>query len=61
MDKRNRCFQIVHKEVEFIGNKIADALTKSNDDNIEKQELVEEIIVPPEKRKEILNKLRRVL
>ena len=42
-------------------NKIADAVTKSNDDNIEKQEPVEEIIIPPEKRDEILHKLRKVL
>ena len=41
--------------------KKADAVTKSNDDNIEKQEPVEEIIIPPEKKEEILNKLRRVL
>ena len=33
----------------------------SNDDNIEKQEPAEEIIIPPEKREEILNKLRKVL
>ena len=33
----------------------------SNDDNIEKQEPVEEIIIPPKKRDEILNKLRNVL
>ena len=53
--------KVVHKAGEFIGNKIADTATKSNDDNIEKQEPVEEIITPPEKRDEILNKLRRVL
>ena len=52
---------IVHKEGKFIGNKIADTITKSNDYNIEKQEPVGEIITPPEKRKEILNKLRKVL
>ena len=34
----------------FIGNKIADAVTKSNDDNIKKQEPAEEIIIPPEKK-----------
>ena len=51
----------VHKSGEFIGNKIADAVTKSNNYNIEKQEPVEEVIIPPEKREEILNKLRRVL
>ena len=41
--------KVVHKEGEFIGNKIADAVTKSNEDNIEKQE------------REIRNKLSRVL
>ena len=35
--------KIVHKVSEFIGNKIVDAVTKSNDDNIDKQEPVEEI------------------
>ena len=29
---------VVHKAGEFKGNKIADAATKSNNDNIEKQE-----------------------
>ena len=53
--------KVVHKADEFIGNKTADAITKSNDDNIEEQEPVEEIIVPREKREEILNKLRKVL
>ena len=48
--------KVVHKADEFIGNKIADAITKSNDDNIEEQEPVEEIIVPREKREEILSK-----
>ena len=53
--------KVVPKAGEFTGNKIADTVTTSNDDNIEKQEPVEEIIIPPEKREEILNKLRRVL
>ena len=53
--------KVVHKAGEFIGYRIADAVTKSNDDNIEKQEPVEEIIIPLEKRDEILNKLRRKL
>ena len=52
--------KVVHKAGKFIGNKIADAITKSNDDNIEKQEPVEGIIIPPRKRKNILNKLRRL-
>ena len=53
--------KLVHKADEFLGNKIADAVTKSNNDNIEKQEPVEEIIIPPEKKDEILNKLSKVL
>ena len=53
--------KVVHKAGEFMGNKIADIVTKSKDDKIVKQEQFEEIIVPPEKRDEILNKLRGVL
>ena len=41
----------VHKAGEFIGNKIEDAATKPNNDKIVKQELVEEIIIPPEKER----------
>ena len=56
--------KVVHKAGEFIGNKVADAVTKSNDDKNVKPDKnprnVEEII-PPEKRDEILNKLRKVL
>ena len=52
---------VFHKAGEYLGNKIADTVTKSNDDKIEKQEFVEEIIIPSEKRDEILNKLRKVL
>ena len=37
----------IHKVVEFLGNKITDAVTKPNDDKVEKQEPVEEIIIPP--------------
>ena len=50
----------VQKVSEFIGNKIADAVTKSNNDKIVKQERVEEIIIPSEKENEMLNKLRQV-
>ena len=53
--------KVVHKTGEFIRNKIAHAVTKSKDDNIEKQEPVEKIIITPEKRDEILNKFRKVL
>ena len=51
----------VHKAAEFIGNKIADTVTKSNDDETVKQEPVEEIVIPTEKIDKILNKLRKVL
>ena len=53
--------KVVHKAGEFIRNEIADAVTKSNDDKIVKQEPAEEIIIRPEERDEILNKLRQVL
>ena len=42
--------KVLHKAGEFLGNKIADAITKSNDDNIEKQEPIEEVIIPSEKK-----------
>ena len=45
------CFQnVVHKAGEFSGKEIADPVTKSNGDKIVKQESVEEIFIPPEKR-----------
>ena len=61
--------KVVHRTGELLGNKIADAVTKSNDDKIikpkhvidENPRNVEEIIIPPEKREEILNALRQVL
>ena len=54
--------KVVHKTGEFLGNKIEVALTKSNDDNIVKQEEpVEEIIIPPEARDEIFKKFRKVV
>ena len=28
--------KVVHKEGEYLGNKVADVVTKSNDDNIDK-------------------------
>ena len=57
--------KLVHKAGEFLGNQISVAVNKSNDDKIvkpdENTKNVEEIIIPPEKRDEILNKLRKVL
>ena len=43
----------VHKTGEFLGNKIADSVAKSNDDIIVKTKPVEEIITPPQKKEEI--------
>ena len=53
----------------YLGNEIADAVlsktlatpTKSDYDEIVKQERVEEIIIPPDKIEEIFKKLRKVL
>ena len=53
--------KVIHKAGEYLGDKNADAVIKSNNVNIEKQEPVEEIIIPPKKREEIVNKLRKVL
>ena len=56
---------VVHKAGEYLGNKITEAVTKPNDDKIVKLDEnlrnVEEIIIPLDKRDEILNKLRKVL
>ena len=52
--------KVVHKAGELLRNKIADAVTKANGDKIVKQETIEEIIIPLEKRDEILNKLRQL-
>ena len=53
--------KVVHKTDTFLGNKIADVVTKPKDDKIVKQEPVKEIIIQLENRDEILNKLRQVL
>ena len=50
--------KVVHKTGEFIENEIADAVTKSSNVEIEKQEPVEELVIPLD---EILNKLIKVL
>ena len=61
--------KVLHKAGDYLRNKIADTVlsktiatrTNSNDGNIEKEESIEEIAISPEKREEILNKLRKVL
>ena len=51
----------MHKTGEIINNKVADAVAKSNNYKIVKQEPFEQLIILPEKREEILNELRQVL
>ena len=46
----NASKKVFHKAGEYSGNKIADAVTKPNDDNIESQNPIEEIIIPSPKR-----------
>ena len=53
--------KVVHKAGEFVGNKMADAVTKSNKYKIKKQKPIGEIIIPPEKRDKILDKFRKVI
>ena len=54
-----------HKASDVLVNKTTHVLTKSNDDIIlkpgENPRNVEEIIITPEKRDEIINKLRKIL
>ena len=51
---------VVHKVGEFLGNKTPDAVTKLSDNKVvkpdENSRNFEEIIIPPEKREQILNK-----
>ena len=49
--------KVVHKAGESLGNRIADAATKSNKDKTVKKEPVEEITIPPEETEEILQEV----
>ena len=53
--------EVVHKIGEYLRGKVADAVTKSNEGKTVNQEPVEKIIIPLEKRDEILNELRQAL
>ena len=55
----NASKKVVHKADEFIGNKITDAVTKSNDDNINKKEPVEKIVIPLEKKRGIIRQIEK--
>ena len=57
--------EVVHKRAEaageLIGNNIAEKIVKPKSVNDENSRNIEEIFNPPEKRHEILSKLRQVL
>ena len=60
------CLKTASKKAgEFLKNKIVDAVTKSHDDEIMKTDEnprnVEQLLIPLEKREEILSKLRKLL
>ena len=49
------------KAGEFLGNKIADAITKSKDNKIVKQKYVEQKIIPPEKKRWIIKQFEEII
>ena len=51
--------KVVHKVGEYLGNKTADTITKSNDDDIEKHESAEEILIPPEERERNIKQIEK--
>ena len=53
--------KVVHEAGKLLGNNIADAVTKSSDHKIKKQEPVEEIIIPTEERDEKLKKIWQLI
>ena len=53
--------KVICKTSEFLGNKIAGAVTSSYGDKIVKTKPAEEIIIQAEKREKKLNELRQVL
>ena len=57
--------KVLHKAIEvtgeLIGNKIADKIAKPKPVSDENLRDAEEIIIPPEKREEVLNKLKKLL
>ena len=66
LDTIKNCFQKVFDEAaeatgDFIGNEIVNKLVKPKPVIDENSGIVEELVIPPEKRQEILKKLRQVL
>ena len=57
--------KVAHKAAdtrgEFVGNKIANKIVKQTPVPDKNSKNVEEIIIPPEQREEILNKVRQLL
>ena len=52
--------KVVHKTSQFLENKIANAVTKSKENEIVRQEPVEGIVILPQKREEKMIELRQV-
>ena len=55
---KNASKKVVHKTGGFLRNKIAEAVTNSYNNKIMKTNPVEEIIIPPEKREEMLKQIK---
>ena len=53
--------KLIHKAGQFLENKTADAVNKSNNDKIVIRELFEEIIIPLGKTEQILNELKKII
>ena len=61
LDSSKTAFKKVARKLSgFLLNKIAGTVTNSYDDKIMKTKPVEETLIPPEKKEEILNELRKV-
>ena len=61
----NASNKVIHRAAEttgeLLGNKISDAVTKSYNEKFKKTKPVVAVIIPPENREQIFNKLRQVL
>ena len=55
---KNASKKVVHKTGRFLGNKIANKIAKPKHVTDENPRNIEEIIIPPEKREEIINEMR---
>ena len=60
-DTKNVIHKIAEEAVEFTGNKIAEIILKEKSVPEPNSRNIEEIVISPQKRQQILNKLRQVL